>query len=250
MRKTIFSSIVVLLIPFFVLADGTLMYWGAKDLEGMTEERFELAKKWTVADILQNNIAAETWPETYLVAVGASKKKDSVVRLFIDQLVNGTQTQLRLTSRLIIWERILSGDILFEGKGFQTDDDLFSVAGRANWVLRNITKKNFGYVKPNATAADLLLLQNKWKQWLEGKPTEEYLNPFDSKKQGLDETHSLVAFEALIYSLKSSEQKTALINRCLQQIYKLDKLPEDKNNPASFCNPDNYTLFLFKRVNQ
>ncbi|MBK7307804.1 MAG: hypothetical protein IPI88_12770 [Chitinophagaceae bacterium] len=120
------------------------------DLKGMTKEKFDAAKNWSVSEIIQKNLDAQTWPDTYLVIVGASSRKGEVIDKLIAQLENLMITKLGLTSRLIIWERILSGDILFEGKGFQIDDDIFSVAGRANWILRSITGKTFGYVKPNS----------------------------------------------------------------------------------------------------
>ena len=48
---------------------------------------------------------------------------------------NGKETKLAGTKRLIVWERITSGEILFEGMGREIDDDVFRVAGRANWVF-------------------------------------------------------------------------------------------------------------------
>tara|TARA_R110002096_G_scaffold16898_8_gene57863 strand:+ start:3363 stop:3620 length:258 start_codon:yes stop_codon:yes gene_type:complete len=53
----------------------------------------------------------------------------------VAQLTNGKETKLAGTKRLIVWERITSGEILFEGMGREIDDDVFRVAGRANWVF-------------------------------------------------------------------------------------------------------------------
>ncbi|MBK7307805.1 MAG: hypothetical protein IPI88_12775 [Chitinophagaceae bacterium] len=52
-----------------------------------------------------------------------------------------------------------------------------------------------------------------------------------------------MAFEALIYSLKPSETKELLTKDCLKKLYNLDEMPTEKGAPASFCNPDTYTLF-------
>jgi hypothetical protein len=62
-------------------------------------------------------------------------------------------------SRLIIWERISRGEILFEGQGVQIEDDLFQVAGRANWILRNLYAKNFGHVGSALLSRKLLQAQ-------------------------------------------------------------------------------------------
>lgn len=242
MKKTILIILTTFLYSSASFADGTLISWGMNDLKGMTKEKFEAAKTWSISEIIQRNLDAATWPDAFLVAIGANQKKDSIIDKLISQLGNTNTSKLELTSRLIIWERILSGDILFEGKGLQINDDLFSVAGRANWILRNLTGKTFGYVKPNSQARDLEDLKHKWQLWREGKAVDEYINPYETPKKGLDETHSLVAFEALIFSLKPSVEKELLIKNCLKKIYNLDEMPKEKGSSASYCNPDTHTL--------
>jgi len=241
MKKILLITLTFLFLSSLAFGDGTLISWGMKDLKGMTKEKFDAAKTWSISEILQKNIEADSWPNAYLVAVGAQQKKDSIVDQLIEQLENGTITRLTLTSRLIIWERILLGDILFEGKGLQLDNDVFSVAGRANWMLRNITGKNFGLIKPNSTAADLAALRSKWLQWRAGKNVDEYKDLYEAKEKGLEEIHSLVAFEALIYSLKPSEEKNLLTKNCLKNVYGLDEMPKEKGS-SSYCNPDTYTF--------
>jgi len=226
------------------LADGILISWSANNLTGMTQERFENAKKWTASDILNKNLQADNWPETYLLLVAAIQHKGdkSFINDLIKQLNNNSEVKLRLTSRLIIWERITKGDILFEGKGMQIDDDLFKVAGRANFILRNIAKHNFGLVSINSTIDDLNKLQTKWIEYAEGKKVEEYKNPFEGKEKGLTEIKSLTAMEALIYSLRPTTEKEALTKSCLKKIYNLDEMPKEKGSSASYCNPDTYTF--------
>ena len=46
---------------------------------------------------------------------------------------------------------------------------LFVVAGRANWMLRNLTKRNFGYVRPTTSEEELSRLQQKWTRRLSGE---------------------------------------------------------------------------------
>jgi len=51
------------------------------------------------------------------------------------QLTNNTKADLKATKRLIIWERITSGEIQFEGKGYQVSDDLFTGTPQFNQAL-------------------------------------------------------------------------------------------------------------------
>lgn len=47
-----------------------------------------------------------------------------------------------------------------------SDDDLFTVAGRANHILKLLTYEDFGNVLPNPDEAWLRKLQNRWAFWL------------------------------------------------------------------------------------
>jgi hypothetical protein len=248
MKKLIL--IILILFSFNARAEGTLISWGPKDLVGMTQERFEDAKKWSKKDILAKNLNVNDWPETYLLLVASMQYKDdkSFINELIAQISNNKETKLHFTTRLIIWGRITTGDILFEGKGIQIDDDLFKVSGRANFILRNITTNNYGIIFVKNTQSDSDILQNKWLSYSKGEKLEQYKNPFDGLEKGLNETHSLEAFEALVYSLKPSNQKDELTKNCLKTIYKLDEMPKDKGNSANFCNPDNYTFTYLSKL--
>lgn len=70
------------------------------------------------------------------------------------------------TADLIISERIKSGDMKFYGHGGVVNNDLFTVAGRANHLLQRTTGLDFGTVSMHSTAADLQKLQNRWAYWL------------------------------------------------------------------------------------
>lgn len=226
------------------LADGILISWNASNLEGMTKDRFNEAQKWKPGMIISKNLTVTDWPETYLLLVAGMQRKGDkeLIKGLIEQLTDKTTVKLQFTNRLIIWERITSGDILFEGKGMQIDDDLFSVAGRANFLLRNITGFNFGLVGIHTTATELAALKAKWSDYAMGKFVEQYVNPFETDEEGLSEIRSLVAFEAMVVSLKSSKVKDSLTKACLAKMYGLDELPKEKNNPAMYCSPDTYTF--------
>lgn len=144
-------------------------------------------------------------------------------------------------SRLIIWERISRGEILFEGQGVQIEDDLFQVAGRANWILRNLYAKNVGHVKPDSTEADRKQLYARWAEFLDGGDPAEWTSPYPTQAKGLSEIRSRSALEALIVSLQSSLEKDAMIRACLRNVYGLAEMPSDPRAQAQMCNPDRWT---------
>jgi hypothetical protein len=229
-------------------ADGILISWGGKDLEGMTAERFEAAKLWTADEVITKLIAADNWPETYLLLVGAKRNRELLLEKLIALLNNESAVKLKLTSRLVIWERIISGDILFEGKGLQVNDDLFTVSGRANWLLRNLTGRNFGYIKPGDAKKNMDNLKTVWLNWKKGDSILNYVNPYDADDNALDEINSKEAIEAIILSLQESPAKSALIKNCLKRIYNLDELPKEKDSPANFCSPDTYSAMYLSKL--
>ena len=241
-KKLVFSLSILASINAF--ADGILVSWSASNIMNMTETRFNEAKKWKTDDVLKKNLSVVEWGDVYLLLVAAMEHKSDkkFINALIKQLADKTTIKLQATSRLIIWERITSGDILFEGKGMQIDDDLFSVAGRANFLLRNMTGNNFGLVSMKSTAEDLTALQTKWTDHAAGKTVAQYENPFYSDAEGAEEIRSLAALEALIVSLKPSAEKDAVTKNCLRKVYALDELPKERNNPAINCSPDTYTI--------
>jgi hypothetical protein len=224
-------------------ADGMLLSWSPRDLEGMSEARWEAAKKRPAAEVLALNVKLTSWPEAYEVLLGAKAHETdrSFLRALVGQLSNTATVKLSKTSRLIMWERITAGDIMFEGKGVQVDDDVFSVAGRANWVLTSLLGKRFGTVRISPAPADLRALAANWTQELDGGKPKPKPPAYDSKKKGLDELRSPAAIEALIASLPATEAKSRLTSDCLKRLYNLDALPKDPESPASNCSPDNYT---------
>jgi hypothetical protein len=234
------AALIALLVPTSSSADGMLIAWSPQDLEGMTEARWNAASGRFVEAILELNLKARTWPEAYEVALGANANKGSKRLLdgLVAQLSDATETKLAKTSRLIVWERITSGDVLFEGKGLQVDDDLFLVAGRANWVLRSILEKNLGVVRASSSRQELMELQGRWSKLVAGQVVAEMPEPFPSAKRGLEELRSPQAIEALIASLRPSPAKEQLTRRCLKTIYGLDALPSDPTSSARLCDPD------------
>lgn len=224
-------------------ADGILLSWSTRDVPGVTEQSFNAAKLFSVDEIQKKNLGVTSWADVYLLMVAASQHKDdkTLLKSLASQISNKAKVDLKSTNRLIIWERITTGEIQFEGKGYQASDDLFTVAGRANWMLRNLTKKNFGYVKPNTSEEELSQLQQQWVRWLGGEQAGEYQDPYPTSEKGLSEIRSPEALEALVVSLAPTSEKERLTKDCLTRLYHLDKLPDDPTSPAALCSPDKYT---------
>jgi len=251
----IFLRLVFFFTAVFILgsparADGILLSWSMREVPALTEKSFNEAKQWSSEQIAQKNLTVSSWTDAFLLMIAATPRKDEkqLLSSFASQLTNSKKTTLTGTNRLIIWERITSGEILFEGKGYQVDDDLFTVAGRANWVLRGLTKKNFGIVRPSSSSDDLTKLQQKWTRFFDGETVDEYKNIFETTEKGLSEIRSLSALQALIVALKTSEPKDSLTKGCLQKLYKIDKLPSDPSSPASMCSPDTMTHTYLKVI--
>src|SRR5262245_10368153 len=218
-------------------ADGILLAWSSRDVSGVTEQSFNAAKQLNAEQIQKKNLEVTTWADAFLLMVAANQHKDdkTLLKRLVSQVIDKTKVDLKFTNRLIIWERITTGEIQFEGKGYQVSDDLFTVAGRANWMLRNLTKKNFGFVKSNTSESDLNNLQQKWTRFLGGEQVQEYENPYPTSEKGLEEIRSPEALEALILSLAPTNEKERLTKDCLTRLYHLDKLPDDPSSPAALC---------------
>jgi hypothetical protein len=67
---------------------------------------------------------------------------------------------------LIILERVKSKQMELYGHGEFCGDDLFTIAGRANRLLKVITGEDFGRVSMHSTEEQLSELQRKWVKWL------------------------------------------------------------------------------------
>ncbi|PWL40489.1 hypothetical protein DKG77_00835 [Flagellimonas aquimarina] len=205
---------------------------------------YDKAQKLSSTELLSKNISDKSWSAIFLTlnaSVNNYAKDTIYLKKLANQITNVTETKLEGTSRLIIWDRIISGDIIFEGKGLVIDNDLFKVGGRANQLLQNLTKKNFGYVSINTTEKELENLKNKWLDYFLNKSVEEYKSTeFQNAK--ISEISSLNAVEALIISLQDNSAKRLITKNCLKNVYKLDKMPKDKSSSANYCNPDTYTF--------
>ncbi len=205
---------------------------------------YDEAQKLTTSELLTKNLNDKSWSAVFLTLNASinNYSKDSIyLKELANQVANDKEIKLEGTSRLIIWDRIISGDILFEGKGLVFDNDLFKVGGRANQILQSLTNKNFGFVSIHSTAKELEELKSKWLNFLSNTSVEEYL-PIKYKNSKIPEISSLTAIQALIISLQdNSKKKRRSQKNCLKKVYNLDTMPKEKGSSASYCNPDTYT---------
>lgn len=84
----------------------------------------------------------------------------------IKRLTNKKEVGLANSADLIIWERVQAKQMQFYGHGGISNDDLFTIAGRANRLLTEITGESFGHVSMYSTREQLATLQKKWIKWL------------------------------------------------------------------------------------
>ncbi len=88
----------------------------------------------------------------------------------IPELVNALKdtTYIGLTNAndVNIWCREKTGQLKQNSLNYQIDDDIFKVAGRASWILKRLTKNEFGNIRCNTNAEDIKAIQKKWIKWL------------------------------------------------------------------------------------
>ena len=143
MIKNVFL-IVLILGSYKSFSQKMLVSWSQQNIDDYTKEMYDEAQKLTALELLTKNLNDQSWSAVFLTLNASinNYSKDSIyLRALANQVTNNTETKLTGTSRLIIWDRIITGDILFEGKGIVIDNDLFSVGGRANQILQNLTAR-------------------------------------------------------------------------------------------------------------
>lgn len=242
--KTRVSIVFVLIGLQFAYSQRILLSWGQQTIENYTHEMYDEAQLLTTKELLEKNLNVNSWSEVFLLLNASLNhhSNDSIyMKELTKQLTNMKETKLSGTSRLIIWERIVNGDIIFEGKGLLFENDLFTVSGRANQLLQSLTNKNFGYVNMYSTPDELEILKEKWIGYLNNESVEEYV-PRIYENAKISEVSSPIAVEALIVSLKENQKKNQIIEHCLKYIYGVNEMPISKDSPETNCNPDKYVF--------
>jgi len=84
----------------------------------------------------------------------------------ICRLSNKTKIGLINTADLIIWDRIRTGELKFYGHGAGMQEDLFTVAGRASWILNWMTGEDFASVGIELTPTLAKEFQQQWTVYI------------------------------------------------------------------------------------
>ena len=89
---------------------------------------------------------------------------------FIPELINAltdtTYVGLTDANDVTIWCRIKSGQLKQNLNTYQIDDDAFKVCGRASWILKRLTKNEFGIIRCDTRMEDIKSIQKLWWKWL------------------------------------------------------------------------------------
>ncbi len=85
----------------------------------------------------------------------------------ICRLSNKTKVGLTNTADLIIWDRIQTGELKFYGHGGGMQEDVFTVAGRASWILNWMTGEDFASVGIELTPSMASKYQADWVRYIQ-----------------------------------------------------------------------------------
>lgn len=89
-----------------------------------------------------------------------------LIPFLIQQVTDTTYVGLTNANDITIWERVNKKQMEHHAYSYIIDDDLFTVAGRCNWLLKKISgKDNLERVKINPTKESLEALQKQWVDW-------------------------------------------------------------------------------------
>ena len=92
------------------------------------------------------------------------KNYNLIVPHLIARLTDKRKVGLENTADLIIAERM--DELKFYRHGGSISDDLFTVAGRASWILNEITGENFCVVHPDMTKEQAEKFKVLWVQYI------------------------------------------------------------------------------------
>lgn len=59
-----------------------------------------------------------------------------------------------------------AGQLKQNSLNYQIDDDIFRVCGRASWILKRLTKNEFGIIRCDTKMDDIKAIQKLWWKWL------------------------------------------------------------------------------------
>jgi hypothetical protein len=132
-----------------------------KQLMGWNKE----IRNFTPAYMLEKIDTSPDYNDLYIAEYWIAYNYQAMIPELIKRVSNNTEIGLVESMDLVIPERVASGQMADYPNGQICEDDLFSVAGRANRLLKVITGEDFGDVSMKSSPFALKDLQNKWVEW-------------------------------------------------------------------------------------
>lgn len=124
------------------------------------------SKSLTTAFILEKIDNDSNYNYLFLAEYWIAFHYREIIPELIKRLTIKREVGLVNSADLRIWERIQNQQMELYDHGANCDDDLFTVAGRANRLLIVITGENLGHVSMYSTENQLEELKNSWIKWL------------------------------------------------------------------------------------
>lgn len=90
----------------------------------------------------------------------------AIIPELINDLTDTTYIGLTNANDVNIWCRVKVGDLKRNSLNYQIDDDIFKVCGRASWILKRLTKNEFGIIRCETKEEDIKAIQKQWIKWL------------------------------------------------------------------------------------
>lgn len=101
----------------------------------------------------------------FWIAMDSSRYVELIPEL-IKALTDESFVGLTNAGDVTIWARVKTGELKQNSLNYQIDDDIFRVCGRANWILKRLSKNEFGNIRIDTKTKDLVEIQTKWIKWL------------------------------------------------------------------------------------
>ena len=175
---------------YLTLKQESFLYFSMRDTNVQSyqlPENFVKPKKWVDAEksLVDHEFYGGTYPDTYelkdaLSAIDTAKNFSTVCAAkswclhnyeqafpyLVARLTMKTNVGLNNKGDLIIWERILSGDLTFYGHGGGMQEDIFTIAGRASWILNELTGESFAVVHGDLTEELAIEFKRLWVDYV------------------------------------------------------------------------------------
>ncbi|WP_316635814.1 hypothetical protein [uncultured Flavobacterium sp.] len=136
------------------------------ELKRLFPDQVDSIKNYSVETILNNIDNTKEFADLWKAEFWIAFHYHEIIPQLIYRVTNKKEIGLVNSADLIILDRIENGDLRSYGHGFIVDDDLFTIAGRANRLLTIISGEKMGSVSMKSTPEDLAKLQKKWIDWL------------------------------------------------------------------------------------